>query len=236
VPELAKPQVRQAIKWAIDYDAIATNITPNSYVVSQSFLPVGLPGALTVKRFHKDVAKAKALLAEAGLPNGFAMNMDCPSIQPYADIAQAVQADLAAIGIKINLLVGDTKQVITKTRARQHQMAMLYWGTDYFDPNSNAQAFCANPDDSDQSKLKILAWRSHFVDKELTAMVEAATTELDSARRVAMYQQMQTLSQERAPFVMMLQAIQNAVQGKGVSGFVIGPLPDYTKYYDVRKA
>jgi ABC-type transport system substrate-binding protein len=51
-----------------------------------------------------------------------------------------------------------------------------------------------------------------------------------------MYQQMQTLSQERAPFVMMLQAIQNAVQGKGVSGFVIGPLPDYTKYYDVKKA
>jgi peptide/nickel transport system substrate-binding protein len=236
VPELAKQQVHQAIKWAIDYDAIATNITPNSYVVSQSFLPVGLPGALTVKPFHKDVAKAKALLAEAGLPNGFAMNMDCPSIQPYADIAQAVQADLAAIGIKINLLVGDTKQVITKTRARQHQMAMLYWGTDYFDPNSNAQAFCANPDDSDQSKLKILAWRSHFVDKELTAMVEAATTELDSAKRVAMYQQMQTLSQERAPFVMMLQAIQNAVQGKGVSGFVIGPLPDYTKYYDVKKA
>jgi len=34
VPELAKPQVRQAVKWAIDYEAIATNITPNSYVVS----------------------------------------------------------------------------------------------------------------------------------------------------------------------------------------------------------
>ena len=115
-------------------------------------------------------------------------------------------------------------------------MAMLYWGTDYFDPNSNAQAFCANPDDSDASKLKILAWRSHFVDKELTTMVEAAAKELDAAKRVAMYQKMQTLSQERAPFVMMLQAISSAVQGKGVSGFVIGPLPDYTKYYNVAKA
>jgi peptide/nickel transport system substrate-binding protein len=236
VPELAKPQVRQAVKWAIDYDAIATNITPRSYVVSQSFLPAGLPGALTDKPFRKDVAKAKALMAEAGLPGGFSITMDCPSVQPYADIAQAVQADLGAIGIKVDLLVGDTKQVITKTRARQHQMAMLYWGTDYFDPNSNAQAFCANPDDSDASKLKILAWRSHFVDKELTAMVNAATTELDSAKRVAMYQAMQKMSQERAPFVMMLQAISNGVQGKGVSGFVIGPLPDYTKYYDIKKA
>ncbi|HYZ20595.1 MAG TPA: ABC transporter substrate-binding protein, partial [Rhodopila sp.] len=229
-------QVRQAVKWAIDYDAIANNITPDSYVVSQSFLPAGLPGALNDKPFHKDVAKAKALMAEAGLANGFAISMDCPSIQPYTDIAQAVQADFAAVGIRINLIVGDTKQVITKTRARQHQMAMLYWGTDYFDPNSNAQAFCANPDDSDTSKLKILAWRSHFVDKQLTAMVEAAAKELDSEKRIAMYQQMQKLAQERSPFVMLLQAISNGVQGKGVSGFVIGPLPDYTKYYDITKA
>jgi peptide/nickel transport system substrate-binding protein len=236
VPELAKPQVRQALKWAIDYDAIATNITPNSYVVSQSILPAGLPGALTDKPFHRDVAKAKALLAEAGLAGGFSVTMDSPSVQPYADIAQALQADLAAIGVKVNLVVGDTKQVISKTRARQHQLALLYWGTDYFDPNSNAQAFCANPDDSDASKLKILAWRSHFVDKELTGLAEAAATELDSAKRVAIYQKMQRLAQERAPFVMLLQAISNGVQGKGVSGFVIGPLPDYTKYYNIRKA
>ncbi|MBS0640966.1 MAG: ABC transporter substrate-binding protein [Acetobacteraceae bacterium] len=236
VPELAKPQVRQAIKWAIDYDGIATNITPNSYVVSQSFLPAGLPGALTDKPFRKDVAKAKALLAEAGLPDGFSITLDCPSTQPFADIVQAIQADLAAIGIKANLVVGDMKQVITKTRARQHQMALLTWGTDYFDPNSNAQAFCANPDDSDSSKLKILAWRSHFQDKELTAMVEAAAKELDAEKRVAMYQQMQALSRERAPFVMLLQAVSTAVQGKGVSGFVIGPLPDYTKYGSIQKA
>ena len=236
VPDLAKPQVRQALKWAIDYDAIANNITPNSYVVSQSFLPQGLPGALTDKPFRKDPAKARALLAEAGLADGFAVTMDCPSTLPYADIAQAIQADLAAIGIKLNLQVGDMKQVITKTRARQHQMALLTWGTDYFDPNSNAQAFCANPDDSDGSKLKILAWRSHFNDPELTAMVAAAAKELDSDKRVAMYQQMQRLARERAPFVMLLQKISSAVQGKGVSGFVIGPLPDYTKYYGITKA
>jgi peptide/nickel transport system substrate-binding protein len=236
VPELAKPQVRQAIKWAIDYESIAKNITPNSYVVSQSFLPAGLPGALTDKPFHKDIAKAKALMAEAGLAGGFSVTMDTPSTQPYADIAQAVQADLAAIGIKISLISGEAKQVITKTRARQHQMAMLYWGTDYFDPNSNAQAFCANPDDSDASKLKILAWRSHYVDKELTDMVDVAAKELDSAKRVAMYQKMQRLSQDRAPFVMLLQAIAIAVEGKGVSGFTIGPLPDYTKYAEIKKA
>lgn len=236
VPELAKPQVRQAIKWAIDYDAIAANITPSRWVVQQGFLPAGLPGALTDKPFKKDVGKAKALLAEAGLPDGFAVTLDFISQAPNADIAQAVQADLAAIGIKASLIPGEQKQVITKTRARQHQLAMLVWGTDYFDPNSNAQAFCANPDDSDTSKLKILAWRSHFKDPELTAMVDAATKELDGEKRIAMYGAMQRLSRDRAPFAMMLQQIATAAMAPGVSGFVVGPIPDYTKYAPVKKA
>ena len=184
VPELQKVPVHQAIKWAIDYDAIAKNITPDTWSVCQAFLPDALPGALKSNPFKKDVAKAKQLLAEAGLGGGFAVNMDYISASPHAEIAQAIQADLAAVGIKVTLLPGEQKQVITKTRARQHQLALLYWGTDYFDPNSNSQAWCENPDDSDQSKLKILAWRSHFVDKELTAESQAAVRELDPEKRI----------------------------------------------------
>jgi peptide/nickel transport system substrate-binding protein len=235
VPELAKPQVRQAIKWAIGYDAIAKNITPNLWTVCQSFLPKGLPGALTDDPFTRDPDKAKKLLAEARLPNGFSVTMDYISSAPYNDIAQAVQADLAAIGIKVKLLPGEQKQVITKTRARTHQLAMLVWGSDYFDPNSNAQGFCANPDDSDNSKLKILAWRSHFVDKQLTSEAEAAVRELDPEKRIALYQKIQQQFMDRAPFAMLLQRNAVAVLGKGVSGFKVGPMPDYTHYSTIRK-
>jgi peptide/nickel transport system substrate-binding protein len=236
MPELQKVQVHQAIKSAIDYEAIANNITPNTWSVCQAFLPYALPGALKDNPFHKDVAKAKQLLADAGLPNGFAVTMDYISQSPYGDIAQAIQADLAAIGIKVTLLPAEQKQVITKTRARQHQLAMLVWGTDYFDPNSNAQAWCENPDDSDASKLKILAWRSHFVDKELTGESQAAVRELDPAKRIALYQAMQKQFMERAPFAMVLQKNAVAVLGKGISGFKVGPMPDYTKYAQITKA
>jgi len=236
VPELAHPQVHQAIKWAIGYEAIARNITPDTWSVSQSFLPKGLPGAIGDTPFHKDPAKAKALLAEAGLPNGFSVTMDYISSQPYADIAQALQADLAAVGIKVQLLPGEQKQVITKTRARTHQLAVLVWGSDYFDPNSNAQAFCADPDDSDTSKLKILAWGSHFVDKELTAEVEEAAHELNSAKRIALYAKMQRQFVEVAPFAMLLQKNEVAVLRKGVNGLRIGPLPDFTRYAPITKA
>ena len=118
MPELAKPEVHQAIKWAIDYNAIAKNITPMTWTVQQSFLPKGIPGALTEQPFTPDIGRAKTLMMQAGLPDGFNVTMDYVSQPPYDQIAQAVQADLGKIGIKVQLLPGENKQVITKTRAR----------------------------------------------------------------------------------------------------------------------
>lgn len=235
VPALAKPPVRQAIKWAIDYDAIARNITPNLWGISQSFLPQGQPGALDEQPFHKDTAKAKQLLAQAGYPEGLTLTMDFITAAPYADIAQAVQADLAQAGIKVQLLPGEQKQVITKTRSRTHQLAMLYWGSDYFDPNSNAQGFCANPDDSATSKLKILAWRSHFVDPQLTQEAADAARELDAEKRIGIYEDMQRQFWERAPFAILLQRTANATMRRDVNGLYVGPMPDFTKYQRLTK-
>ena len=162
---LAKPQVRQAIKWAIDYKQIATNITPNIFTEHQAFLPKGLPGALTDLPFAKDVEKAKGLMKEAGLENGFEIALDCQNVFPYADIAQVLQANLGAIGIKVRILPGEFRQVITKSRARQHELLLSRWGSDYMDPNSNAQTFCENLDNGDDAKDRTLAWRSSVAEQ-----------------------------------------------------------------------
>lgn len=236
VPELTKPEVRQAIKYALNYEAIAKNITPNTWFVQQSFLPKGIPGALTEQPFMQDLDRARALMAKAGLANGFAVTMDFISAPPYDQIAQAAQADLGKIGIKVQLLPGEQKQVITKTRARTHQLAMLVWGSDYFDPNSNAQAFCANPNDGNDSKLKILAWRSHFVNPELTREAEQAAKEAETAKRLALYATMQKQFWDVAPFAMMLQKNVVAAMRRNVTGFEIGAMPDFTRYQNLRKA
>jgi peptide/nickel transport system substrate-binding protein len=235
-PQFQKVQVLQALKWAIDYEAIAKNITPNLWNVWQAVLPKGVPGAISDAPFKKDVAKAKALLAQAGYPDGFSCTLDHFSTSPYSEIAQAVQADLASVGIKAQLLAGEHKQVISKMRARQHQLVLQTWFPDYLDANSNMQAFMANPDDSDNSKLKILAWRCHFFDKELTAGVDAAAKELDTPKRMAMYAKMQRDFMERAPFVMLMQNAEVDVMRKGVTGIQIGVLPDYTRYAAITKA
>ena len=235
-PMLSKPQVRQAIKWAIDYAGIAASITPNTYEPHQSFLPKGFPGALTDLPFKKDVAKAKALLAEAGVPNGFEVTMDHPSAAPFGDWSQAIQANLAEIGIKVTLLAGESKQVITKTRARQHQIAMVRWGSDYLDPNSNAETFNENTDNSDAQKNRTLAWRSNWKDDDLTARAIEAQKEPDAKRRIAMYERMQRDHQERSPFVLLGQQVEVAAMRKSVSGLELALLPDRSMYTDVTKA
>ena len=169
MPELQKVQVHQAIKWAIDYDAIAKNITPNTWSVCQTFLPYALPGALKVTPFKKDPAKAKQLLAEAGLGNGFAVTMDYISPSPHAEIAQAIQADLAAIGIKVHAAAGRPEAGDHQDARASAPVGDAVMGHRLFRPNSNARRSAKTPMIRDQSKLKILAWRSHFVDKELTA-------------------------------------------------------------------
>jgi peptide/nickel transport system substrate-binding protein len=231
----AKAGVRQAVKWAIDYDGIQKNIVPATYIVNQGFEPSMILGATNETPFQKDPAKAKALLAQAGFADGFTATLDHFSEQPYTEIAAAIQADLGAIGIKVTLLPATKSQVFTKMRARQHQFILSEWYPDYFDPNSNAQGFCANPDDSDHSTLRIIAWRCHFYNPTLTAQVSAAARELDTAKRVAIYQQMQQEFWNDSPIAFILQENLIAVLRKNVQGFHLGAQSDFIRYDKTQK-
>ena len=66
---LKKPEVVEALKYLVDYDAIEKNILHGTRIVHQSFLPAGFLGAIDDKPYHFDLTKAKALLAKAGVPD-----------------------------------------------------------------------------------------------------------------------------------------------------------------------
>ncbi|KAB8313454.1 ABC transporter substrate-binding protein [Erwinia endophytica] len=232
---LQKPQVWQALKWAIDYDSIQKNIIPLTWKVHQSLLPAGFPAALNDQPFKIDVAKAKALLAEAGYPDGFELTLDHYSAQPFPDIAQAIQTQLGAIGIKVQLIAAENRQVLTKMRARQHQLAITAWGADYFDPNSNTEAFSVNTDNSDNARVRSLAWRCSWADETFNKMTTAALHEKDPAKRIALYEQIQTLHREKSPFIFMFQKLNTYASTKGVTGMRITVLND-NAYEQVKKA
>lgn len=234
-PNLAKPEVQEAMKWLIDYNGIQTNVVKTTYKVHQTFLPEGFLGALNSNPYHQDVAKAKALLAKAGLPNGFNVTMDVRSAYPYNEIAQAVQANLAQAGIKVAIIPGDNKQTLAKYRARQHDIYIGEWSADYIDPHSNAQGFAWNPDNSDKSSYKMLAWRNSWDIAGLTKETNAALAESSTAKRAQLYQAMQKEMLAQSPFVIMFQQVSQVAMRPGVSGLEVGPINDLVSYLHVKK-
>ena len=230
-PNLAKPEVREAMKYLVDYDAIVGTILKGSAQNHQAFLPEGFLGAIADTPYKLDVAKAKELLAKAGLPDGFKVTMDTRNNSPTKDIAQAIQATMAQAGIEIELIPADNKQTLTKYRARQHDIYIGQWGPDYQDPHTNAETFASNPDNSDDAKSKPLAWRNAWDIPEMTKETQAAVLERDAAKRAAMYEAIQREHQQVSPFVIIAQQIENVAERGNLQGMIWGPSFDDNKYW-----
>ena len=234
-PYLAKPQVRQALKYLVDYQGIADTIMKGKATIHQAFLPKGFLGALEETPFSLNVEKAKALLAEAGLEQGFSVTMDTRSTADIMEMAQSIQATFALADIKLELLPADNKQTLTKYRARNHDIYIGRWGPDYQDPHTNADTFARNPDNSDDAKAKPLAWRNAWDIPEMSRKTEAAVLERDTEKRAQMYQELQRQHQQTSPFVIMFQQIDVIAERSNVHGFVIGPSFDNVLYAGVTK-
>jgi peptide/nickel transport system substrate-binding protein len=223
---LAKPEVREAFKWLVDYDAIGSTIIKGIGEIHQAFLPKGVLGSIDDKPYKLDVAKAKELLAKAGLPDGFTVTMDVRNTQPVTGIAESIQQTTGQAGIKMELIPGDGKQTLTKYRARNHDIYIGQWGVDYWDPNSNAETFTSNPNNADDSPNKTLAWRNAWDVPELTKETKAALLERDSAKRAEMYEALQKTVLETSPFVLIFQQTEVAGLRKDVKGYKLGPTFD----------
>jgi peptide/nickel transport system substrate-binding protein len=232
---LARPEVREALKWLVDYDGISKNILSTTYAPHQAFLPKGFVGAIEERPYRFDPARAKELLAKAGLANGFSLTMDAQNVSPFSDVAQAIQATFGQAGVKVDLIPADQRQVITKFRARNHDIVLLRWGPDYQDPHTNAETFAVNEDNSDTARSKTLAWRNSWDIPEMSRKTLAAVTERDAKKRAALYEELQREHQKTSPFVIMFQEIEVAARRKNVDGFVLGPSFDNNLYAGITK-
>ncbi|WP_448955545.1 ABC transporter substrate-binding protein [Labrys neptuniae] len=233
--KLARSEVRQAFKYLIDYDAIGSTLIKGIGGIHQTFLPKGVLGEIDDNPYKLDVAKAKALLEKAGLKDGFSVTMDVTSIQPVTGIAESIQQTAGEAGIKIEIIPGDDKQTLTKYRARKHDIYIGQWGQDYFDPNSNAQNFAANSNNSDDSKDQTLAWRNSWATPELAKEVEAALLEKDTAKRVDIYARLQKQVLDTGPFALIFQQTEVAGVRANVKGLKLGPSFDTNFVADVTK-
>ena len=133
---------------------------------------------------------------------------------------------MAQGGIKVTLNPQEQKTLLTKYRARQHQMLLVYWGPDYMDPDTNADSFACNPDNSDSPKSKPLAWRNAWDIPEITKMADAAVRERDASKREVEYKDLQAKVMDEGPFMIMFQETKQIVERANVKNFVFGPTAD----------
>ena len=223
-------KVRQAMHYLVDYDGMVNSFLKGRQKVQQTFWPSGFWASLDEKQYTFDPAKAKALLAEAGMTDGLEFTLDTPNNAPFSNIAQSIQETMAQGGVKVTLLPAEEKTVLTRYRARQHQMLLMNWGPDYMDPHTNADSFARNPDNSDAPKSKPLAWRNAWDIPEITKMTDAAVRERDAGKREAMYKDLQRKVMDEGPFVIMFQETNQLAARANVKGFVMGPSSDVVYY------
>jgi peptide/nickel transport system substrate-binding protein len=229
-PQFQDVKVRQAMHYLVDYDGMVNSFLKGGFKVHQTFWPSGFWAALDENMYTFDPAKAKALLAEAGLADGFEVTLDAPNSSPFTNIAQSIQSSMAEGGIKVTIVPGEQKTVITKYRARQHQMLLIYWGPDYMDPHTNADSFARNTDNSDTPKAKPLAWRNSWYIPEITKMTDEAVRERNPDKREQMYVALQKKVMEEGPFIIMFQDTKQLAERSNVANFIMGPSADVVYY------
>ncbi|MDQ7820436.1 MAG: ABC transporter substrate-binding protein [Armatimonadota bacterium] len=140
VSPLTDVRVRRALNMAVDKARIV-RIINNRAVPATQVLPPLMPGYdRSYTGYPFDRAQAKKLLAEAGYPNGFSTVLYANNTDPNPRIAQAIQQDLAAIGVRVELKTLAQSTVI-EAGGQKGQAPMIWsggmaWIADYPDPNN----------------------------------------------------------------------------------------------------
>ena len=164
---------------AIDYDGLIKGLVGGFAERSPNFLPNGIAGtsAEQTKEFgaKEDLAKAKALLAAAGVPNGFEFELIYPNAAyfstSYQLMAQKIQSDVARVGIKMNLKPMDNVNWRAQFNGAKSQATIAPWNS----PSPNPYLWTGA---SVQRVAVRMGWKPS---QELLDLVDRKSTRLNSS-------------------------------------------------------
>jgi len=212
-------KVRQAVNYAIDTVRLQKLLAGQAKALNQVY-PEGMPGHQADQAFYTyDVEKSKQLLAEAGFPDGFEVTFYGHNVDPFPKLAQAVQNDLAAVGIKANIKLMDKATYWDFIALPQSHagIGLTDWYQDFPDPSDFVGPLYTHP-------IEGGANASFYQNAEVDKLYAASTSELDPAKRIDMFVQMQDLIMADAPSAILYQPVFNGMRGKTVGGYYYHPV------------
>ena len=217
----SKPEVWQAVRYALDYEGIR-ELCGEGTKTPYSVIPEGMLGAEPVNTAKQDVEKAKQIMADAGLADGFTVDLEYPALTisgiDFALIAQKIQQDLAAIGITLNLKGQEIGLFLDRMRSAKMPTAISMWGPDYPDPQSQMAFLPGGPPAKNYA-----GWQAG-ADPELEKLGADSAKELDVTKRVALLKQIQDKLVNEGPYVVWAQPTRYYGSTTKVSGVKTDPV------------
>lgn len=200
---LKKAEVRDAIRYAIDYEGIVDLILQGAAVKIQTFIPKGMLGYNPAMPYSRDLEKAKQLLTDAGYPDGFDVELICLDYSPWTDVALKIKSDLKAVGINVKIMQKPVSEVYNAYIFRDFQLHLWQWQPDYVDPDCNAKAFAHSDSAGDDATIKLVAWFCRYVNLETSKLVKQAALEADNEKREAIYKKITDIILDDGPFAIL---------------------------------
>jgi peptide/nickel transport system substrate-binding protein len=230
---LSNKLARQALMYAIDYDGIIKGLIGGDAIRPASFIPIGLGGStaeLTREAgYRQDLDKARALLAQAGLPNGFSFDLSYGSGADvggvsYEVVAQKLQADLARVKIQANLKPMEQGNLRTAYRKGDLAATITFWNPDAMDPSLWA-------DPTVQRVAKRVRWEPA---PAIVALANQADAEPNPQKRDALYVQFQKLLIDQANLIVLFQPVYSHAVRDSITGYQLTAAGWQVDLYDVK--
>jgi peptide/nickel transport system substrate-binding protein len=194
------PKVRRAVQHAIDPAAVVDAAYFGAAEAATGIIAPGLVGHRDKVLYGHDPDKAKALLKEAGLESGFSCTIDILNKAERASAAQAIQAQLAEVGITVTIQqhdsgtfwsIGDEKSGDTwkKIQLLLNRFSMQpdpSWATAWFTPD----------------QIGVWNWE-RWNSPEFGDLHKQGLVELEPDKRDAIYKKMQDLMEESGAYVFL---------------------------------
>lgn len=218
-------KVRQAIAYAIDQQPIIETSYQGAALPADSIIgPKVFAHSEKGTHYRQDLEKSKALLAEAGYPNGFKTEIWINDTPTRRDIAVILQDQLKQVGIDMEVKILEWGAYLDGTARGDHQMFILGWGTVTADPDYGITALVTT------SAMGAAGNRSFYSNPKVDELLKEARATTDRDTRAKLYEEIQIILQDELPMYYILYPKKNVGMQKYIQGFKFNPAGHHRIY------
>ncbi len=216
-----KLEVRQAIAKAVDKNRVIQLVNGRGQV-AHGILPPTMPGFNPdLAGIGHDPAGAKALLAKAGLPDGFAATYYCTSSDTQRKVAQSLQQDLEKIGIKLTIkAMAFPTYLQAKSTKGQVGIGAGNWSQDFPDPSNFLTTMFHSKNIKERDSLN----DSYYKNPQVDALLDKAGAASDPGLRARLFREAEAIIVEDAPAVPLYYPVKYQLHAERVTGYKLHPI------------